>query len=402
MGRRLNLGAAISGGGPTPRSYTVTGNLIGGQADTTLTQGFSGGGGSVTATCTPAPAPTVTGISPASGPAGGGTITGTGFTGVTAVKFGSAASSFTVNGTTSITATSPAGSGPVDVTVTTAAGTSATSAADRFTYPGGSSSVTLASSANPSQAGQAVTFTATSTGPGGTPTGTITFRDGGVTLGTVALAGGTASVTTAALSVGTHAITASYSGDPSFPAATSAVLQQAVSVPTDSLKARAPLIVASNLVATNSGAAITGAVDGAINDAFNGGGNPVTVGPNGVALNFAAEPRSDVQQRTDAAFAALGYAGEGGGLATKAPPRGPAVARDWSLWADIHGTGFDSSSPNADLRGSQPAWAASSRRTSWSASSGATSTSTTTWPRSPARSRATAAPSAAMPPEHRL
>jgi hypothetical protein len=110
-------------------------------------------------------------------------------------------------------------------------------------------------------------------GPGGTPTGTMTFRDGGVTLATVALAGGTAAFTTAKLSVGTHAITAAYSGDASFPATTSAVLQQAVSVPTDSLKARALQIVASDLVATNSGAAITGAVDGAINDAFNGGGN---------------------------------------------------------------------------------------------------------------------------------
>jgi IPT/TIG domain len=178
----------------TTRSYTVTGNLIGGQADTTLTQIALATGGSnvtVTATCTPAPVPTVTGLNPASGPPAGGTsvtITGTGFTGATAVKFGSAAASFTVNGATSITATSPAGSGIADITVTTAAGTSTPSAADHFTYAGGSSSVTLASSANPSQAGQAVTFTATGTGPGGTPTGTVTFRDGGVTLGTVALA----------------------------------------------------------------------------------------------------------------------------------------------------------------------------------------------------------------------
>jgi hypothetical protein len=71
-----------------------------------------------------ASAPTMTAIAPTSGTALGGTsvsITGTNFTGATAVKFGGAnALSFAVNSATSITATSPAGSGVVDVTVTTA------------------------------------------------------------------------------------------------------------------------------------------------------------------------------------------------------------------------------------------------------------------------------------------
>ena len=83
--------------------------------------------------------PTVTGISPSIGPFAGGTsvtITGTNFTGATSVLFGStAASSFTVNSGTQITATAPAAiAGTVDVTVTTSAGTSTTSAADQFTY----------------------------------------------------------------------------------------------------------------------------------------------------------------------------------------------------------------------------------------------------------------------------
>ena len=78
---------------------------------------------------------TVTGLSPTGGPTAGGTpvtITGTNFSGATAVKFGAtAATSFTVNSATSITAVAPAGAaGSVDVTVTTPAGTSATSAAD--------------------------------------------------------------------------------------------------------------------------------------------------------------------------------------------------------------------------------------------------------------------------------
>ena len=82
--------------------------------------------------------PTVTGVSPATGPTSGGTvvtITGTNFTGTTQVDFGSvAATSFTVNSNTSITATAPAeAAGTVDVTVYNA-GASATSAADDFTY----------------------------------------------------------------------------------------------------------------------------------------------------------------------------------------------------------------------------------------------------------------------------
>ncbi len=87
---------------------------------------------------TPIPGPIV-GITPTSGPAAGGTsvtITGSGFTGATSVSFGAtAASGFTVESDTQITATSPAGSsGTVDVTVTTAGGTSATSSNDQFTY----------------------------------------------------------------------------------------------------------------------------------------------------------------------------------------------------------------------------------------------------------------------------
>jgi hypothetical protein len=84
--------------------------------------------------------PTVAGIRPSSGPLTGGTtvtVTGSGFTGATAVGFGSvAASSFTVNSDTSITVTAPAAAsvGTVDVTVTTPAGTSAVSAADQYSY----------------------------------------------------------------------------------------------------------------------------------------------------------------------------------------------------------------------------------------------------------------------------
>ncbi len=87
------------------------------------------------------PVPTVTAVSPASGPAAGGvrvTIKGAAFEGATAVHFGAkAATSFTVASSETISALAPAGAlGSIDVTVTTAAGTSPTGTADRFTYAG--------------------------------------------------------------------------------------------------------------------------------------------------------------------------------------------------------------------------------------------------------------------------
>ncbi len=80
----------------------------------------------------------VTSISPTSGPARGGTtitITGHSFTDVINVSFGStSANSFLVVSDTQIFASSPAGSGTIDVTVTTPIGTSIANSADQFTY----------------------------------------------------------------------------------------------------------------------------------------------------------------------------------------------------------------------------------------------------------------------------
>jgi hypothetical protein len=83
------------------------------------------GAGNIVVYIAPVSPPTVTSVSPNTGPATGGTsvtITGTNFTGTTAVSFGAtAATGFTVNSATSITATSPAGTGTVDVRVTSRA-----------------------------------------------------------------------------------------------------------------------------------------------------------------------------------------------------------------------------------------------------------------------------------------
>jgi hypothetical protein len=89
---------------------------------------------------TPMGEPTVTQISPDEGPSAGGTsinVTGTGFysDGSTTVQVGSsAATSVSCTTATSCSATTPAGSGTVDVTVTTPSGTSATGPADHFSY----------------------------------------------------------------------------------------------------------------------------------------------------------------------------------------------------------------------------------------------------------------------------
>jgi uncharacterized membrane protein len=84
------------------------------------------------------PGPLVTGISPTMGSSAGGdtvTITGSGFTGATSVGFDvTSAAGMTVDSDTQITATSPAGTGTVDITVTTPDGTSPASSADQFTY----------------------------------------------------------------------------------------------------------------------------------------------------------------------------------------------------------------------------------------------------------------------------
>jgi hypothetical protein len=178
------------------------------------------------------PAPLVTGIEPSSGSEAGGTevvISGENLKGATQVSFGSkAALEFSVNSPSSITAISPPGFGTVDVTVTTAGGSSETSAADHFTYR---PPVTLTSTPNPSTHGEKVTLTATVTplsegAPA--PLGTVSFVDGTSNLGVVNLKKGVATLKTSALGAGKHGIVAQYSGDANYPEAQSEVLTQIV------------------------------------------------------------------------------------------------------------------------------------------------------------------------------
>ncbi len=83
--------------------------------------------------------PIITGLSWTSGPVGGGTkvtITGAGFSTVHSVKLGNTtATSYTVKSATQIVATSPAhAAGQVQISVTTAAGTTPATSSDLYTY----------------------------------------------------------------------------------------------------------------------------------------------------------------------------------------------------------------------------------------------------------------------------
>ncbi len=107
--------------------------------------------------------PALTGIAPGSGPLAGGTtvtLTGSGLSGTTAVRFGTApATSFTVVSATQVTAVAPAGSaGTVGVSATTPGGTSNEVA---YTYVNVSTITGLTPNTGPLSGGAAVTITGT-------------------------------------------------------------------------------------------------------------------------------------------------------------------------------------------------------------------------------------------------
>ena len=107
--------------------------------------------------------------------------------------------------------------------------TTSTSSAVSQVVNNGITTTTLSSTPNPSALSQSVTFTATVSGAGTTPTGTVTFKDGATTLGTGTLNGaGVATFAIGALIAGAHAITVVYGGDGNNSASTSSPLTQTV------------------------------------------------------------------------------------------------------------------------------------------------------------------------------
>ncbi len=120
------------------------------------------------------------------------------------------------------------------------------------------STVGVASSISPAVVGQAVTFTATVSplvAAAGTPTGTVTFKDGGTVLGTgtLAVVSGVdqATLTTSALAMGSHSITAVYGGDNNFTGSTATAIAQSIG------QAASTASVASSLTPTVFGQSVT-------------------------------------------------------------------------------------------------------------------------------------------------
>jgi Bacterial Ig-like domain (group 3) len=111
---------------------------------------------------------------------------------------------------------------------------------------------TLASSLSTVTSGTSVTFTATVTSAGGTPTGTVNFTQGTSMLGSATLnSSGVATYSTDSLAVGSDSVAAAYVGNSNFAASTSTAVKVSVTAPSNpatntALTASAPTISAGS------------------------------------------------------------------------------------------------------------------------------------------------------------
>jgi len=113
-------------------------------------------------------------------------------------------------------------------------------------------STSVSSSANPQYLGSPVNFSAKVTSTENNATGTVTFKDGSTALGSAAVNGsGVASYSTSALTQGSHPITATYNGDSSNAASTSAILNEnVVALPTLSSPAPGSTLTSTSVAFT--------------------------------------------------------------------------------------------------------------------------------------------------------
>jgi hypothetical protein len=137
-GTNFTGATSVKFGGTAAANFTVNSATqitatVGTGSTGTISVATAGGTGTSSGTFTFIPAPTITSFTPTTGGTGTSvTITGTNFTGATSVKFGgTAATTFTVNSATQITATVGTGTTGT-ITVTTAGGTGTSSGT--FTY----------------------------------------------------------------------------------------------------------------------------------------------------------------------------------------------------------------------------------------------------------------------------
>nr|WP_245863727.1 IPT/TIG domain-containing protein [Caulobacter mirabilis] len=179
------LDAAIVSRTATSLTITAPAGVTGETVDVQVTNGAGQSAITSGSRFTYAGVPTVTAISPATGPAAGGTpitIDGTGFSSNAKVAFTDHLTAYATNvvvvSPTRITAVSPAGRGRVNVRVithddTSAGGTSAISSASVFNYVGGS----LVESVNPGSGPATGGTTVRINGRDFLPESTVTFGD---------------------------------------------------------------------------------------------------------------------------------------------------------------------------------------------------------------------------------
>jgi Bacterial Ig-like domain (group 3) len=234
---------AVSSGGTSSFTYTVaSGDLASGILIDPENND------SVTATCVAAPVTTsATGLTAAPNPSVFGqsvnltaTVTGSGGTPTGTVTFKDGASTLgtgtLASGTASLSTALTVGSHTLSAVYGGDATFFGSTSPDvPQTVTAGATTTAVTSTPNPSQPGQSVTFTAAvaAISPAtGTPTGSVTFKDGANTLGSGALSGNNATFSTAALALGGHSITAVYGGDGNFANSTSPTFTQTVGDPT--------------------------------------------------------------------------------------------------------------------------------------------------------------------------
>jgi DNA-binding beta-propeller fold protein YncE len=244
--------------------------------------------------------PTITSSSPTSGPTTGGTtvtITGTSFTGATAVTFGAAgaAKSFSVVSSTDITAvTAAAPAGEHYVTVTTPAGTSADKASVVFTYVAAAPAPTVTSSTpatGPTTGGTTVTITGTTfTGATG-----VTFGAAGAAKSFTVVSSTKITAVTASASAGEQYVTVTTPSGTS-PSNANVVFTYVASTPAPTITSDSPTSgpTSGDTTVTITGTSFTGAT-------------AVNFGAAGAAVTFTVVSSTEITALTPAAPAGEHY-----------------------------------------------------------------------------------------------
>ncbi|MEQ1644088.1 MAG: IPT/TIG domain-containing protein, partial [Pyrinomonadaceae bacterium] len=280
------VGYVLSG---TPAAtYNSIGGSVSGSEITSTTQSMPFGFFNIG---TPAlVAPTVTSVNPTSGTTAGGnsvTITGTGFTGVTAVTFGGAAcTSINFVSDTEINCTAPAhAAGAVSVVVTTPGGTNA--ANTLYTYVLATTTLANLTVASTAWVGNnlpvSTTLTQTSAPAGAIGGATVSFTLNGPSgtsmLSTTTDVSGFASVSFPLTVKGAHTVTANFAGNSTQAAAASntptvdVYQRTSLTMGAASGTAGVPVSVSATLTSVPGGLPVAGQT---VNFTFSGGPGPVS------------------------------------------------------------------------------------------------------------------------------